>query len=184
MNELMKLSRDSQIILGATVLYVILSFLDWQQFCATGGGIEICGGGINEWHGIGFLAALIAVVLLAWEIVKLLGVKIELGAVSPALISVALAIALLVFTVLTFLSHNEFRNWPQWVALIVSIVIAVVAVQRGRVEGVEIPKMASALGSGGGSGGSTTAAPPSTPTGDSGPTVADGDEGGESPQAT
>jgi hypothetical protein len=186
MNELMKLSREAQIILGCAVLYVIMSFLDWQQVCASGGGISVCGG-TSEWHGVGLIAALLAVALLVWEVARLLGRKIPIGDFAPELISVALAIALLVFTVITFLSFNEFRHWPQWVGLILAIVIAIVAVQRGRSEGVEMPKMPASIGSGGGSsssGGGSTAGPTSTDAGPSTPAAAPSDEGGERPQAT
>ena len=55
--------------------------------------------------------------------------KIAIGSLPPALISVVLALALLVFTVITFLSHSQFRHWPEWLALIVSILIAVAAPQ-------------------------------------------------------
>lgn len=190
MNDLMKLPREAQIVLVGTVLYVILSFLDWQQACAPGGSICV---GQTEWHGIGVLGALIAVALLLWEVGRVVGVKIELGALSPALISVVLAVALLVVTVITFLSHNEFRHWPEWTALIVSILIAVAAVRRGRGEGVEMPKMSSAMGSGGGSGGGSTGGSStgagggsmgggsSTGMGGSGSSAAGGDEGGAQP---
>jgi hypothetical protein len=154
LNDLMKLSRDVQVVLGGALLYVILSFLDWQQVCFSGGGVSACGG-VSEWHGIGVIGGLVAVALLAWEVGRLLGLKIELGALSPGLISVALALALLVFTVITFLSHSAFRHWPEWVALLVSILIAVAAVRRARGEGVEMPNIGSAMGSGGGSSGST-----------------------------
>jgi len=185
MNELMKLSRDSRIILGASLLYVILSFLNWQQYCASGGGVSVCAGR-SEWHGIGILGGLIALALLLWEVGRMLAVKVELGGLSPALISVGLALALLVFTVITFLSHSAYRHWPEWVALIVSILIAVVAVRRGREEGVEVPKLVSAMTSAPGPGGSSTGsgagsaggeAAPSP--GGSDPSAAGGDEGGE-----
>ena len=55
MDALMKLSREVQIVLGGAVLYVIFSFLDWQQ--VSFGGISA---GLNEWHGIGVVAALLA----------------------------------------------------------------------------------------------------------------------------
>ena len=158
MNELKKLSLDAQIILGGTVLYVILSFFDWQQYCASFGGNSACAGQ-TEWHGIGVVAALFAIVLLIWEINRML--HFAEVPVDQALVSVGAAVTLLVLTVITFLSHNEFRHWPQWVALIISIVIVVVAVRRGREEGVEMPKMGagggSSTSSGGSSGGSTAA---------------------------
>jgi hypothetical protein len=173
MNELMKLSRDAQIILGGTLVYVILSFLPWQQYCASGGGITVCAGR-SEWHGIGVLGGLIALALLLWEASRMLSMKIELGGLPPALISVVLALALLVFTVITFLSHSAYRHWPEWLALIVSIVVAVVATRRGRCEGVEIPKVAAAMATAAGSSATTSTSSPE-------PSAAAGDEGDEPP---
>ena len=182
MNELKKLSLDAQIILGGTVLYVILSFFDWQQYCASYGGNSACAGQ-SEWHGIGVVAALFAVALLIWEINRVL--KFAELPVDQALVSVGAAVTLLVLTVITFLSHNEFRHWPQWVALMISIVIVVVAVRRGREEGVAMPKMGSAAGSatgsGGGSSSSSTAGGTSAGMGGVGPSAAEsGESGGES----
>jgi hypothetical protein len=141
MDTFMKLPRDLRIILGASVIYLVLSFLDWQQVCVGGAGFKACGG-VSEWHGIGVLGGLFVVALLAWEVVRLLDVKLELGSLSPALISLALALGLLVLTVITFLSHSAFRHWPEWVALILSFVIAGFAVRRARGEGVDIPEFA------------------------------------------
>ncbi len=155
LNDLMKLSRDVQVVLGGALLYVILSFLDWQQVCYSGGGVSACGG-VTEWHGIGIIGGLVAVALLLWEVGRVLGLKVELGALSPGLVSVGLALALLVFTVITFLSHSAFRHWPEWLALLISIVIAVFAVRRGRSEGVEMPNIGSAMGSGGSGGGGSS----------------------------
>ena len=158
MEALMKLSREVQIVLGGTVLYVIFSFLDWQQ--VSFGGISA---GRSEWSGIGVIAALLALILLAWEASRAFGVKIELGSVAPGLVSVGLALLLLVFTVITFLSHNEARHWPAWIGLLLSIVIAGFAFKRGQAEGVEMPSMPknmTAMGGGGSAASTTSPAPP------------------------
>jgi hypothetical protein len=160
MNELRKLSPDAQIILGATLLYVVNSFLDWQQYCASFGGNSACAGR-SEWHGIGVVAALFAIALLIWEINRML--KLAEVPIDQALVSVGAAVTLLVLTVLTFLVNNEFRHWPQWVGLILSIVIVVMAVRRGRSEGVQMPTADSIKAMGGGTaaaGATTGAAPP------------------------
>jgi hypothetical protein len=134
METVMKLQRDLQIVLGGTVLYLIMSFLDWQQ--VSFGPITA---GRSEWHGIGVIAGLLAIALLAWEAMRLLAVKVELGPLTPALLSVGLALLLLLFTVITFLSHSQARHWPEWLGLILSLVIAFVAVRRARGEGVAMP---------------------------------------------
>jgi len=162
MDRLMKLSRETQIVLGASVLYLIFSFFDWQQVSAFGVSV-----GRSEWNGIGVIAALLVVVLLLWEAARLFEVKIELGSLTPGLISVAVALLLLIFTVITFLSHSTARHWPAWIGLLLSIAIAGAAVMRAKTEGVEMPKMPATASGAGGGGSSGTAAsyepPASTP---------------------
>ena len=159
MNAFKQLSRDLQVVLGGTVLYVIMSFLDWQQVSV--GPLSV---GVTEWHGIGIVAGLLALALLAWEAARLFAIKIELP-LAPGQISVGLALLLLLFTVITFLSHSAFRHWPEYLGLLLSIVVAAAAVRRARAEGVEMPKnigattSAATAGSGGSSGGATVADP-------------------------
>jgi hypothetical protein len=134
METLMKLPRELQVLLAATALYVVFSFFDWQQVSAFG-----ITAGNTEWEGIGVIAALLAIALLAWEVVRVVQPELKLGTAESGLVSISLASALLLFTVLTFLTHNEARHWPAWVGLALSIVIEVAAVMRARAEGVHIP---------------------------------------------
>jgi hypothetical protein len=157
MDALMKLSREVQVVLGGAVLYVIFSFFDWQQVSA--GPFTY---GRSEWSGIGVIAALLAIVLVVWEIGRMIEFKIELGSLTPGLISIGLALLLLLFTVITFLSHSAARHWPAWIGLLLSIVIAVAAFKRAQGEGVEMPKNI-AIGGAGGSGSTTTSSPPPPP---------------------
>jgi hypothetical protein len=145
MEALTKLSRDVQIILGGALLYVIFSFFNWQQVSAYG-----FTAGVSEWSGIGYLAALLGIVLLAWELARAFSIKIPVGDLSPGLVSAALALLLVVFTVITFLTHGTARYWPSFVGLILSLVIGVLAFKRAKAEGVEMPTMPSSS-----SGGST-----------------------------
>ncbi len=154
MDALMKLSREVQIVLGGAVLYLIFSFFDWQQVSYLG-----VSAGRSEWSGIGVVAGLLVLVLLAWEAARLFEVKIELGSLTPGLVSVGLALLLLVFTVITFLSHNEARHWPAWIGLLLSIVIAVFAVKRAQSEGVEMPSVSKSTSGTAGSGSTAGSAP-------------------------
>jgi hypothetical protein len=159
MNTFKQLSRDLQVVLGGTVLYLIMSFLDWQQVS-----VGSLSAGVTEWHGIGILAGLLALALLAWEAARLFSIKIELP-LAPGQVSVGLALLLLLFTVITFLSHSAFRHWPEYLGLLLSIAVAVAAVRRARGEGVDMPRnirttiSAATAGSSGSSGGGTVADP-------------------------
>ena len=163
MEMLKKLPRQAQVVLGAGVLYVIFSFFDWQQ--VSFGPVTA---GVTEWHGIGVLAGLLAVTLLVWEGVRLFQPDIQLGSFTPGHISVGLALLLLIFTVITFLTHSTARHWPSWLGLLLSIVIAVAAFGRAKAEGVQMPDMsamASKSDGGQGSGGSSPTPPPASDAG-------------------
>ncbi len=160
MELLKKLPREVQVLLGSGVLYLIFSFFDWQQ--VSFGPLTA---GVTEWHGVGVVAGLLVIALLLWEVARLFQIKIQLGSVTPGLVSVGLALLLLLFTVITFLTHNEARHWPSWLGLLLSIVIAVAALARARMEGVQMPDlsaMASRADGGQGSGGSSPT-PPAAP---------------------
>lgn len=160
METLKKLPREVQVVLGGGVLYLIFSFFDWQQ--VSFGPATV---GVNEWHGIGFLAGLLVVALLLWEAARLFQINIQLGSIAPGLVSVGLALLLLLFTAITFLTHNEARHWPSWLGLVLSIAIAVAALARSKTEGVQMPDLnaiASKARAGQGSGGSSPT-PPAAP---------------------
>ena len=145
MDALTKLPREVQALLGCAALYFILSFLDWQS--ASIGPYTI---GVSEWHGFGILGALLAIALLIWEGLRLTGRQIDVGTASPGLVSLALAEALLVVTVIIFLDWSDYRAWPEWLGLVLSIVIGVLAFRRAKAEGVEIPSLPKARGGSGG----------------------------------
>lgn len=152
MDVLSKLSREAQAVLGGGVLLLILSFLDWSQWSF--GPVSY---GWNEWHGIGFLAALLVIVMVAWEVMRLMQAKIELGSLSPGLISVALALLVALFTIITVFDFPS-QNWPAWIGLIVALVVGAAAVMRARAEGVQMPQ-----GMPGGSAAPAAPAAPSAP---------------------
>jgi hypothetical protein len=140
MDRFTKLPREMQVILGGGVLYLIFSFLDWQQVSF----LSVTAGR-SEWHGVGIIAGLLVIALLVWEALRLMQVKVSLGSMlTEGLVSVSLALLLLLFTVITFFSHNEARHWPAWIGLILSIVIALAALSRARSEGVQMPRTGGA----------------------------------------
>lgn len=136
MDNFKRLSPAEQIVFVGAIVALIVSFLDWQQVCVSL--VNACAGA-SEWNGVGTIAALLIVVLLGWEVARLLGRDPELGSATPGQVSAALALLLLVFTVITFISHDEARHWPAWIGLLAAIVIAGAAFVRARDEGVEVP---------------------------------------------
>src|SRR5690242_5941907 len=124
MEAVRRLPARLRLLLAACVLYFVFSFLDWQQVSALGFTV-----GRNEWNGVGVVAALLGVALLVWEVVRPLGLE-RLQAREAGFVSLALALLLALFTLVTFLSHNVARHWPAWVGLVLAALIAVVASAR------------------------------------------------------
>lgn len=158
-----KLSREAQAVLVGGVVLLILSFFPWQEVSFSFGSVGVSAS-LNEWHGIGFLAALLVIAMLAWEVVRLMGVDVSLGSLSPGLVSVGLVVLTVLFTVIAFFDKSDARNWPAWIALIVALVVGAAGVMRARAEGVQMPHAGSA--------GSTGAVAPSPPAEPAAPTEA------------
>ena len=135
MDGFMRLSREAQVVMGGAVLLLIISFFDWQQ--VSFGPISA---GANEWHGIGLLAGLLTIALIAWEGMRLFGVKVAIGSLSDGLVSVALALLVALLTVIYFLTHTDAQHWPAYLGLILAIVIGLAAVMRAKAEGVSMPE--------------------------------------------
>ena len=135
MDMLKKLSLNAQLVLLGSILYVIVSFLNWQSYH----GLVTA----TEWNGgVGVIAGLLVLFLIAWEVARGFDLKIAVGSLSPSLISVVLAEALLVFTLIKFL-NVDFRAYGAWLGLLLAIGIGVVAFIRAKEEGVELPSAAS-----------------------------------------
>ena len=115
------LSTGTKVLLVGGILLLVDTFLPWQQVSAGPFTASVSG-----WHGIGVLMGLLVIALVVWEGLQVAGVtqQIELP-VSAVLISVALAAATALFTIIKFLVANEARHWPAWIGLILAVVIAV-----------------------------------------------------------
>jgi len=123
MDHIKGMSRSSQMLIGGGVLlFIFLTFFDWQQVCVSFGGHSACGGR-SGWAGWGVLVGILTIALVAWEVMQIFGVKIELP-IKSTLLTAALAGGILLFTLIKVLVIN-YRHWPAWVGLILAIGIAV-----------------------------------------------------------
>jgi len=115
------LGKGTKILLVAGLLLFIDSFLQWQQVS-----IGFVSVGQNEWHGIGVLAALLVIALLLWEGLQLAGVTKQLQLPVPAaLVSVGLAAAVALLTIIKFFVADVARHWPAWIGLVLALAVAV-----------------------------------------------------------
>src|SRR5436190_7936290 len=134
--------RETAIVFGAAVVYLVLTFFQWQHFTVVF--LTTVRYGFNEWHGVGVIACVLVVALIVWELARFAGLRLPWASLSEAFVSLALALLLLLFTVLTFLSRSHGRHWPAWVGLALSLVIAFAAIRRAQAEDVELFRLTPA----------------------------------------
>lgn len=140
-----KMSTASRILIIAGGLYIIDLFLPWQSLDPyTANGV----------HGIGVLNLLLAIALVAWEVMAIAGVEIN---APKSLISAALAGGIVLFTILKIIVDGEAIAIFAWIGLILALVIGYGGWMRWQ------EHQASGGGMGGGSTGGT--APPPMPGG-------------------
>jgi hypothetical protein len=120
MDQLKSMSRSSQLLGGAGLLLFIFLFFDWQQV-----DVGIATFGRSGWHGWGTAAGIFVIILVIWEAVQILGMKLPELPVKPVMLSAGLAALVLLFTLIKFLVDNEARHWPAWIGLILAILIGV-----------------------------------------------------------
>jgi hypothetical protein len=132
------LSTGTKVLLVGGIILLVDTFLSWQQVSAGPFTASVSG-----WHEIGVLMGLFVIALVVWEGLQVAGVtkQIELP-VSAVLISVALAAATALFTIIKFIVANEARNWPAWIGLILAVVIAVGGWLKYKEEPVTAPAQA------------------------------------------
>jgi hypothetical protein len=109
-----------QLMLLGGVLLFIDTFLKWQDFKL--GGVSIASR--NAWHGWGFLAGLLTIVLLVWLGARIAAADIQLP-VSDTLAGAVLGGLIVLSTLLKVLADNEFRTVWAWIGLLLAVAIAV-----------------------------------------------------------
>jgi hypothetical protein len=137
--DISKLTHGAKLVLGGTILFLIVSIFHWQAVDTVIGSY-----GVNMWHGWGVLAGLLAIAIIVWEGLRLANMKIEIG-LTPAMVTAALAILLLVFTVLKFLVSNEFRTFWAWLGLLLAILVCVGAWLNMKALGESITEMGASM---------------------------------------
>ncbi len=138
--DISKLSTGAKLVLGASIALLVVSLFNWQEVDVLG----LATAGVNMWHGWGVLAGLVAVAIVVWEGMRLVGMKVEFG-LSPTMTTAALAALLVLFTVLKFLISNEFRTFWAWLGLLLAIVVAVGAWMNMTAQGESIGELGASV---------------------------------------
>lgn len=161
--DISKISHGIKVVLGGSIAFLIVSIFNWQQIDFEGISVSA---GVSMWHGWGVLAGLLAIVIVVWEGLRLANVKLEIG-LTPAMVTAALAILLLFFTVLKFLVSNEFRTIWAWIGLLLAIFVAIGAFMNMKELGHSLEDMGSEMKAAAGS--AAAAAKAATDKGDAAP---------------
>ena len=142
--DMSKLTHGAKLVLGTTVAYLIVSFFNW---------FEISGIGVTSgWSGIGFLAGLLAIAIIVWEALRLANMKIEVG-LTPAMVTAALAVLLLLFALIRFLSKPGSgvvesavdRTIWAWIGIILAILVVVAAWANMKMAGESISDLGASM---------------------------------------
>ena len=142
MDKLSELSHGAKVVLGAAIAFLVFSFFNWFKYTGPGADqIEAVGGdiGISMWHGVGWIAGLLAIAIIVWQAIRLANINVEIG-VTPSMITAALAVLLVIFAFIRFIDKPSGgdlvgRTFWAWLCLALAIVIVVGAWMNMRAAG-------------------------------------------------
>ena len=165
MDRLAELNHGAKVVLGSAIALLIVSFFHWFTYGPFGE---------NMWHGIGVIAGLLVLALIAWQAVRLANINVEVG-VTPAMITAVLAVLTFVFVLIRFIdkpgsgpvSDVIDRSIWAWLGLILAIVLVAGAWANMKLAGESFTDMkdrVAAMGKGGTGGAAEAPAAPAAPT--------------------
>ena len=162
MDKFKDLTTGAKLVLGATVLFLIVSFFTWFESTARrtrrGVGVDL---GFSMWNGIGWIAGLLAIALIVWQALRLANLELEVG-VTPAMITAALAVLMLIFTFIRWIDKPGGdlvdRTFWAWLGLALAIIVVVGAWMNMQAAGEGLADVRDRVSSMTAGSGSTTAA--------------------------
>ena len=166
MDKLSELSHGAKVVLGSAIVLLIVSFFNWFE-------VKHTSYGESMWHGIGFLAGIVLIVVIVWQAIRLANINLEIGLTS-SMITAALSILLLLFVFIRFIAKpgggfaDAFvdRTFWAWIGLVLAIVVCVGAWMNMRAAGEgleEVKAKLSSMTQSSGTQSSTSTAAPAAP---------------------
>ncbi len=118
--KLSNASSSAKLLLAGSLVFLIASFLAWQSVSVDtpAGGVTLTA---NGWHGVGTVAALCAIAVLAIEIARLVGVQFPLDEKLEGVIVAVLAGGILLFTIIKIID-DDLGAYGRWIGLIAALV--------------------------------------------------------------
>jgi hypothetical protein len=127
-------STGSKILLGAAIVLFITLFLPWSgidlgefgEFAGISGNIS----GFSTGGAIAILLVLVLIALIAWEIMLMAGVTMNLGTMSPSLLSAILGGVGALLGLIVFLMAIDAIKWGAFIGLLAVLALAYGAYMR------------------------------------------------------
>ena len=172
MEQLRDLSTGAKIVLGAAVAFLIVSFFSWFDYDGPlSDAAEALGADTswNLWHGIGWIAGLLAIALVVWQALRVANIDLEIG-VTASMVTAALALLLVIFTFIRFVDTPSAldRTFWAWLGLALAVVVAVGAWLNMQAAGESLASVRDRFGGGSAAASAPAEAPappqPSAPT--------------------
>jgi hypothetical protein len=118
-----RVSMGSKGIFITGLVLLISLFFPWQNVFR---GVEFFGisGNVSGFSGLGILVALLLIALLVWEGLLAGGVNINVGTMSPALISAIAGGVVVLLTLINFLTKLSGIQWGAFVGLLAALALA------------------------------------------------------------
>ena len=128
--DVSKMTTAAKIILVGGIVYLINLFLPWNKICLGGdaaaflGTNNICGK-VAGTHGIGLVNLLLVIVIIAMEIMVIMGLdaNMPMEAKQRQIVGSGLVGLLLILTLLKVLIDNDFLSWPAWLGIILAAIM-------------------------------------------------------------
>ena len=107
MDKLAEINHGAKVVLGAAILFLIISFFNWQEVDLGAFGEA----GVSMWHGVGLDRGLAAIAIIVWQAIRLANMNLEIG-VGPAMVTAFLAVLRRVrlHRCIKSFADNEFRT--------------------------------------------------------------------------
>jgi hypothetical protein len=125
----------SKVILLLSAAFLVELALPWQRICAVTSGDEprICGWRTGyEGSNFGAYAAILAGVILVWEILPVVIPRLSMRGWPAAIVTAILSVALAISTLLKLIKDNEFQQIWAWIGFAITLTIMVTALIRVR----------------------------------------------------
>jgi hypothetical protein len=133
--DMNRASTGSKIVLGAAIVLLITLFLPWAganvDLGAFGEAFDVdTSFSAFQVSGLTILLVLVLIALIAWEIMMMAGMRLNLGTMSPGLLSAILAGVAVLLGLIIFLQSLGAISWGAFIGLLAILALAYGAYMR------------------------------------------------------